>query len=68
MKSCAGRITSKSAGFVLAPDWDNFYQAAADLAWWFGFAPGMIDEMSLDEILIWQQQANRQIKAKYSKM
>ncbi|MFC2352082.1 MULTISPECIES: hypothetical protein [Eikenella] len=24
--------------------------------------------MSPDEILIWQQQANRQVKAKYSKM
>nr|DAN03258.1 MAG TPA: hypothetical protein [Caudoviricetes sp.] len=28
----------------------------------------MIEEMSPDEILIWQQQANRQVKAKYSKM
>ncbi|WP_083296803.1 hypothetical protein [Neisseria basseii] len=28
----------------------------------------MIEEMSPDEILIWQQQANRQVKTKYSKM
>ena len=34
----------------------------------FGFSPKTIEEMSPDEILIWQQQANRQVKAEYSKM
>nr|DAT21894.1 MAG TPA: hypothetical protein [Caudoviricetes sp.] len=38
------------------------------MAWWFGFSPKTIEEMSPDEILIWQQQANRQVKAEYSKM
>ncbi|MBI0158025.1 MULTISPECIES: GpE family phage tail protein [Snodgrassella] len=67
--SCHGRITRRCVSFVwVLTDWDSFYQAAADLAWWFGFSPADIDEMSLEEILQWQQQANRQIKAKYSKL
>ncbi|NUE66724.1 MULTISPECIES: GpE family phage tail protein [Snodgrassella] len=67
--NCRGRTTRWCVSFVwVLTDWDGFYQAAADLAWWFGFSPADIDEMSLDEILQWQQQANRQIKAKYSKL
>ncbi|MBP8043277.1 MAG: GpE family phage tail protein [Neisseria sp.] len=38
------------------------------MAWWFGFAPAHIEEMPLEEIIEWQKQANRQIKAKYSKL
>ncbi|QEY23551.1 GpE family phage tail protein [Neisseria animalis] len=52
----------------MAFDWEAFYQAAADLAWWFGFSPGDLDGLSPDEIVAWQRQANRQIKAKYSKL
>ncbi|MBF0802902.1 GpE family phage tail protein [Neisseria sp. 19428wB4_WF04] len=37
------------------------------MAWWFGFSPADIEEMPLDEIVKWQEQANRQIKAKYAK-
>jgi len=49
-------------------DWDDYHRAAADMAWWFGFAPSVMEEMSPEEILIWQEQANRQVKAKYSKL
>ena len=63
-----GRTTAKCVSFVwVLTDWDGFYQAAADLAWWFNFSPADIEEMSLEELMEWQKQANRQLKAKYSK-
>lgn len=59
----------KCVCFVLdRVDIDTLYQAMADLAWWFGFEPGSLDGMTLDEVTEWQKQANRQIKAKYSKL
>ncbi|MFB6349513.1 GpE family phage tail protein [Moraxella marmotae] len=41
--------------------------AIAELAWWFGFAPSELENMSLLDIERWLKQANRQIKAKYTK-
>jgi hypothetical protein len=39
----------------------------ADLAWWFGFAPLELEELTLDEIERWYKQAQRQMKAQYTK-
>ena len=39
----------------------------ADLAFWFGFQPSELEDMTLDEVERWLEQANRQIKAKYTK-
>lgn len=68
MRICAGRITAGCNSFVPEQiDWDSYYRAAADLAFWFGFAPDVLEKMSPEEILIWQEQANRQIKEGYRK-
>ncbi|WP_112122441.1 MULTISPECIES: GpE family phage tail protein [Pasteurellaceae] len=37
------------------------------MAWWFGFAHSELEDMTLDEVSRWLEQANRQIKAKYTK-
>ncbi|MDH2999173.1 phage tail protein [Chelonobacter oris] len=37
------------------------------MAWWYGWQPSELDELTLDEVEQWLKQANRQIKAKYSK-
>ncbi|HDR1412484.1 GpE family phage tail protein [Pasteurella multocida] len=39
----------------------------ADVAWWFSWNVSEIEEMTLDELSTWLEQANRQIKAGYSK-
>jgi len=39
----------------------------ADLAFWFGFAHSELEEMTLDEVERWLIQAQRQIKANYTK-
>jgi len=39
----------------------------ADLAFWFGFQPSELEEMTLDDIERWLTQAQRQIKANYTK-
>ncbi|OBX86882.1 phage tail protein [Haemophilus sp. CCUG 66565] len=39
----------------------------ADLAFWFGFQPSELEEMTLDDIERWLNQAKRQIKANYTK-
>jgi len=39
----------------------------ADLAFWFSFQPSELEDMTLDEVECWLEQANRQIKAKYTK-
>lgn len=39
----------------------------ADLAFWFGFQPSELEEMTLDEVERWIIQAERQIKARYTK-
>ena len=62
-----GRIIKKFVLFVPEIDWDSYHVAAADLAWWFGFAPEAIKRMTITEIIRWQEQANRQIKAGFSK-
>ncbi|WP_432419350.1 GpE family phage tail protein [Gallibacterium anatis] len=41
--------------------------ALADLAFWFGFSHSELEEMTLDEIERWLIQAQRQIKANYTK-
>ncbi|TYG34159.1 GpE family phage tail protein [Lonepinella koalarum] len=35
--------------------------------WWFGWSPRDVDNLTLDETARWLEQANRQIKAQYSK-
>ncbi|WP_322785348.1 GpE family phage tail protein [Gallibacterium anatis] len=42
-------------------------EVLADLAWWFGWQPSELEEMTLDDVSIWYQQAKRQIKANYTK-
>ena len=41
--------------------------ALADLAFWFGFSHSDLEEMTLDDIERWLTQAQRQIKANYTK-
>ncbi|TNG92249.1 GpE family phage tail protein [Pasteurellaceae bacterium USgator11] len=38
------------------------------MAWWYGWQPSELEEMTLDDISMWLKQANRQIKAKYAKV
>ena len=46
---------------------ESLNAAVADLAFWFGFQPSELEDMTLDEVERWLEQANRQIKAKYTK-
>lgn len=46
---------------------DSLDVALADLAWWFGFAPKDLDDLTLEDVQKWLSQANRQIKARYTK-
>ncbi|MGQ0287484.1 GpE family phage tail protein [Pasteurellaceae bacterium 22721_9_1] len=39
----------------------------ADVAWWYGWNVSEIEQMSLAELQTWMEQANRQIKAGYTK-
>lgn len=39
----------------------------ADVAWWFGWGISEINEMPFQELWKWTEQANRQIKAGYTK-
>ncbi|MGX2951455.1 GpE family phage tail protein [Ursidibacter sp. B-7004-1] len=39
----------------------------ADLAWWFGWQPSELENLTIDEIERWIKQAERQVKAEYSK-
>ncbi len=39
----------------------------ADIAWWFGWSLTELNECYVDEINLWLKQAQRQIKARYSK-
>lgn len=41
--------------------------ALADLAFWFGFPPSELEEMTLEEVERWLKQAERQINANYTK-
>lgn len=41
--------------------------ACADMAWWYGWSMGEIDELDVEDFAVLQQEANRQIKAGYSK-
>ncbi|MFD1805563.1 GpE family phage tail protein [Pasteurella oralis] len=37
------------------------------MAWWYGWNISEIDQMTLEELSNWLEQANRQIKAGYNK-
>ncbi|MCS4532775.1 GpE family phage tail protein [Neisseria montereyensis] len=37
------------------------------MAWWFGWSPDEIDNLSIDDFLVYQKEAARQIKAGYGK-
>lgn len=41
--------------------------ACADMAWWYGWSMEDIDGLYVEDFAILQQEANRQIKAGYSK-
>jgi len=42
-------------------------EACADMAWWFGWPPSVIDGLTLEEFEGYQKEAARQIKAGYRK-
>ncbi|MDP8162803.1 GpE family phage tail protein [Phocoenobacter skyensis] len=39
----------------------------SDLAWWFGWQPDDLWELTLDDIEMWLKEAQRQNKAGYTK-
>lgn len=42
--------------------------ACADMAWWYGWSVAEIDDLWIDDFVAFQREANRQIKANYSKV
>lgn len=49
-------------------DLDALLTAYADLAWWYGWTQRDIDELTLDEFERWLNEANRQVKAGYTRV
>ena len=43
-------------------------EAAADMAWWYGWSVAQIDALTVAEFMDWQEQITRQVKAGYSKV
>lgn len=41
--------------------------ACADTVWWYGWGIQEIDDLSVDDFVVFQQEASRQIKAGYRK-
>ncbi|WP_132501254.1 GpE family phage tail protein [Nicoletella semolina] len=38
------------------------------MAWWYGWQPSELENLTLEEIKRWLNQAQRQINAKYTKV
>ncbi|WP_245934294.1 GpE family phage tail protein [Bergeriella denitrificans] len=42
--------------------------ACADLAWWYGWPPDAVDNLTLDDFEAFQNEATRQMKAGFRKL